>query len=169
MSRIHGISQVGWWDGHAAPTTGPTGTTTTWVGVTAQFTVPGRVFGISMYDGVAAPSAENYTIAVLTPDGGLYPAQTAAVMKLLAPNVAAKWHHLWFHKPIRIATATDYLIAAIYIAGGLYRTNTALAAPVTRNGITFKNSFQLTSLDINGAALVTNTNANAVDVLFQAD
>lgn len=80
-----------------------------------------------------------------------------------------KWHHLWFGKPIRIVVGDTYRLAAVFVGGGFYRTNAALTSPVTRNGIQFLNSWQTTSLDIGNAILTTNTNANALDVLFQAD
>jgi|SRR5689334_4592507 len=169
MPRIHGTPQAGWWDGHTLPTTGPTGTTTTWVGNTLKFTKTGRVFGISYYDGTGGASSESYAIGVLVADQPVYPEVGRSQMLVMAPNQSAKFMHIWFHKPLRIDTTTLWRVAVLYLGGGFYRTNNALTTPVTRNNIQLINGFQTTSLDIASSILTTNANANAVDVLFQAD
>lgn len=170
MPRIHGQQQVGWWDGHAAPAAGPIGTSTTWAGVSIKFTVPGRVFGLQLYDASAGTSPFfGSTYMVLISDGpGAGDKWTMAGLSF-GGTVAAKWHHLWLPKPYRVVTTDTYRLAGVFLGGGFYRTNAALTSAVTRNGIQFLSSWQTTSLDIGNATLTTNTNANALDVLFQAD
>jgi hypothetical protein len=82
---------------------------------------------------------------------------------------AAQWNQAWIHPNFRPTINTDYAILALFIGGGFYRTNAALASAVTRTGIRFVSSFQSTSLDLPAASFAENTNANAVDVLFLPD
>lgn len=168
MPRIHGATQVGWWDGHAAPTTGPTGTSTTWVGVQLQFTVAGRVYGAQMYDATGIAPAGWTTVAFGSADPE-YPDEIGIRSICLAPSQSAKFHHLWFAKPIRVNTSDTYRVMAYYLGGGFFRTNNALTSAVTRNGVKFLGSYQSTSLQTSFGTVTLNTNANAVDVLFLPD
>lgn len=160
--------QVGWWSGHANPTTGPTGTASTWVGNLVQFTAPGRVFGLQFFDGTGAGEGQ-YSYGVLLPDSPTHVDRAKMVLLYMTPGQVATWQHAWFSKPLRVTTGRDYRLAFMYLGGGFFRTNAALASAVTRNQVQFKFGFQTTSLDISGAGLTSNTNANAVDVLFQPD
>jgi hypothetical protein len=166
---FHGAPQVGWWTGHANPTTGPTGTSTTWVGVKLRFTVPGRVFGLRMFDTTASSGSPGYTYGVLTSEFPQPGDRGGAVYQALSLSLALGFHNLWFGKPFRITVGDTYRLGVLYVGGGFYRTNSALASAVTRNGITFVSSFQLTTLDLANATTTDNTNANAVDVLFLPD
>jgi hypothetical protein len=78
------------------------------------------------------------------------------------------WMNLWFRPWVRINTTDNYRVAML-VGTAYHRTNTALTVPVTNNGIQFISSFQSTTIDVVAATLTTNTNANGVDVLFQAD
>lgn len=156
-----------WW-GSTVPTTGPTGAATTWVGQVLKFTVPGRINGIRLYDAVSA-TGDTFLAAIV--DDTLSPSKYVAT-KALYPTAsqAARWHDLWFHPWVRVDTTHTYWVAVLYRGGGFFRTNSALAAgAVTHNDVQFINGFQSTTLSLADVALTTNTNANAVDVLFYPD
>lgn len=166
--NFHGAQQVGWWDGHAAPTTGPTGTATTWVGVKLAFPAPGRVFGVQFY-GPTGAATGNYTAGGICPDRLGYPDKMELRAYTSPDNATVRWNHMWFKRPYPVVTTQTYRIAVLYRGGGLYRTNNALTSAVTRNGIQFLHGFQSTALDMWGLLVTENANANAVDVLFQPD
>lgn len=167
MPRQHGKQSISWWSANV-PTTGPTGTTTTYVANLFRFTVPGRLNGIRFYD--ATGSVADSVIAFLIDDSfapGLYLASTHLS---LTPGQNPRWHQLWFHPFARVVTGHDYWVVVLYVGGGFYRNTGALAAgAVTRNGIQLVSGFQTTALDLSNVAPVMNTNANAVDVLFLPD
>jgi hypothetical protein len=168
VPRIHGQQQVGWWDGHAAPTTGPTGTSTTWVGLVVRFPAAGRVFGLQFYGGTDA-GAGNYTLGFICPQGIGYPDKLAIHGYTSPSDATARFQHLWLPRAFRVGTTEDYRMAVLYRGGGFFRTNNVLTTPVTRNGVTLVNGFQSTALDVISASVTVNANANAIDVLFQPD
>lgn len=165
--RDHGIPAVSWW-GNTVPTTGPTGTTTTWVGAVFRITVPGRIAGLRLWDATNAAPASSLAMLL---DDSFQPSLYAGVRGIqMAANQAAKWHQIWFRPWYRPAVGVDLFTVAMYVGGGFFRNNNALSAgPVTRNGIQFRNSFQSTALDLTNATPTLNLNANAVDVLFYPD
>lgn len=167
MPRIHGKQSASWW-GALAPAVGPTGTATTYVGAVLQFTVPGRVAGMRFWDG-AGPSP--FTTYMMLIDDSDAPGTYKAIRAIRVPaNTNPQWHQLWFHPWLRVDLTRTYWVVALYVGGGFFRNNTALAGgAITRNGIKFVSSFQSTALDLSNAVPVTNTNTNAVDVLFQPD
>lgn len=135
------------------------------MGVRLRFTVAGRVQGLRFYD---AWGGEGSTIL------GLIDWATPRMHRMFTryhqrAAHAAQWNQAWIHPNFRPVVNQDYAVVALYIGGGFYRTNTALASAVTRTGITFVSSFQSTSLDLPAASFAENTNANAVDVLFLPD
>lgn len=73
------------------------------------------------------------------------------------------WLQCWI-RPVLTLPADQYQVAVL-VNTDYQRTNTALASPVTHNGITFKHSWQTTSVYPPGATLTLNTNANGVDIL----
>src|SRR5579859_928910 len=113
MPRFHGTPKVGWWDGHVNPTTGPTGTTTTWVGGSFKFSQHGKVWGVSFWDGVGNLSSGQYSIGIFCSDNPVYPDFARSEMLVLAPNQSPKWHHIWFYKPIVVNTTDTYRAACL--------------------------------------------------------
>lgn len=166
--RDHGRADLFWWSSN--PTTGPTGTTTTWVGVRFSISAPGRITAIAFYDGWGAPNVSNNDSIVLLQDWTSNPRILHRAASYRSPIVSSgKWNIVWLHPLFRITPNTDYMALALYPGGGLYRNNSALTVPVTRNNITYKSSFQSTALDVMSASMTENTNANAIDVLFRPD
>lgn len=158
---------VSWW-GTNVPTTGPTGTSTTWVCVRFHVTVPGRLAGFRFYDGFIA-GGDNSVVGQLwtwTPNRQIL---RQGKYFWLGTGGANAWRQMWFRPWFRPVVGTDYLVAVAYSGGGFFRNNSALASAVTRNGITFVSSAQSTALLLSLAVLSENTNANAVDVLFYPD
>jgi len=164
VSVKHGAPALNWW-GLTTPTTGPTGTSTTWVGVALKFTAAGRVAGFRAYD---STGSSLQTVTCLLIDDTLSAATIKAVgIMRYGPGLTARWHQTWFRPWTRITVGNTYRLAVLYVGGGLFRTNNSLnSGPVTHNNIQFVNSFQSTALDLAGASLTLNTNANAVDLLF---
>lgn len=165
----HGKSSVSWWD-TTTPTSGPIGSATTWVGVQFRVTTPGKASGFRFYDGSAQPEA---TLFVLMEYAQTIGGGTTQRLPLAAKWFTWKsgamtlgWHQCWFRPHVALATGKDYIVAALFIGGGLYRTGAALASSVTHNNIQFENGFQSTALDISSATLTLNNNANGVDILY---
>lgn len=158
----HGKLAESWW-GTNTPTTGPVGTASTWVGVTLEFSVPGRIFGLRAYEELST-SAVQY---------GILAGATDTVIRCAPfpqPNAGANgWVQTWFRPTFRVTVGTTYKIGVLFINAHYFRNNTALVAPVTRNGISFVSSFQSTAINWFLTVPSSNSNANAVDVLFQAD
>lgn len=169
----HGKAAISWWD-TTVPTTGPTGAATTWVGVRFHVTVAGRICGMRFYDGFANPD-EVLLVVMDWATGNVVgsTSRTAALAKWFqwkTGSIGNQWQQTWVRPWFRPVVNRDYLVAAIYKGGGFFRTNAALAAPpVTHGHIAYMSSFQTTSLDLSAASLAENTNANAVDILFQED
>jgi hypothetical protein len=85
----------------------------------------------------------------------------------VSPN---DWSQTWLRPWLRIDTSHTYYVMQQFSVGLYFRNTNALAGgPVTRNGITFQQSFQTTQLYPLKTAPTLNSNANAIDVLFQAD
>lgn len=165
--RDHGVLANSWWDA-TIPTVGPTGTTTTRVGVRFRVTVPGRINGFRFYDSFGIGAA-NQTIFQLMDWATTRLIYVAESFQAPSANTAAQWNQKWFRPWFRPVVGHDYLLTALYIGGGFFRTNSSLTTPVTHNNITFVSSFQSTALDMSSASLTELTNANAVDILFQGD
>jgi hypothetical protein len=160
----HGRWRDSWWTTNT-PTTGPTGTSTTWIGVRLTFTVAGRVQGIRFYD---AWGGQGSTLVVMMDWATTRMYRMAGFYHQLALH-SAQWNNVWIHPNFRPTVNTDYAILALFVGGGFYRNNAALTSPVTRTGIRFVSSFQVNSLDLGSATFTENTNANAVDVLYLPD
>lgn len=168
MSERHGERTASWWD-TTVPVVGPTGTATTWVCARYVFARPGRLFGVRFYDGFS--NVSGVLVGVFSDPGasqewfdcGVFVSQGA---------LSARWNNIWLHPAKHIDTADIYSVCALYRGGGFYRTNnrvTSLGTPVFHGDIGLRSSFQSTNLDPGNVAITENLNANAVDVLFQAD
>jgi hypothetical protein len=164
--RSHGPLAASWF-GAAAPTTGPTGTSTTWIGNVVQFTVPGRVAGFRTYMGTSGGDSVLYAML----DRNLSPPKYVATKGgWPIAGQPASWQQVWFRPWVRINTSHTYWILAVYIGGFFYRNTNALSGgPVTRNGIKMVNGFQTTTLDLPNTSPTVNANVNSIDVLFYAD
>jgi hypothetical protein len=160
--RGHGKLADSWW-GATTPSTTPSGSTNTYVGVGMEFDVPGRVNGFRVWRPAASVSA-GFAL-FFTADHELMVAKAFRDIQLPSDG----WQQVWFNPWFRIDTSVWYWLAVYVKGGGWKRTNTALAADVVHNDIRFKRSFQSTSLDVVNVVLTENTNANGVDVLFQPD
>ena len=163
--RDHGIKAVTWWE-LAAPPTGPTGTATTWVGNAIQFSVPGRLAGLSRYDN----SVYDGNLVGWIWDFDANTNKLALVWRPRASTASNAWHQAWFRPWLRIVVGHRYYVAVLYQNGNFFRYNNRLATPPrTVNNIQFWNGFQSTALYPFATAPTTNTNANAIDVLFYPD
>jgi hypothetical protein len=164
--RDHGPLAVSWF-GSSAPTAGPTGTATTWVGNVLKFTQNGRVAGMRNYMGTSG--GDSVLMAFM--DRNLSPSKYVALKGgWPIAGLPASWQQVWFRPWVRINTAHTYWVLAIYIGGFFYRNTNALSGgPVTHSGIQMINGFQTTSLDLPGTSPTVNANVNSVDVLFYPD
>lgn len=160
--RDHGAPQVSWW-GATAPTTVNTGTSSTWVGVEFEVTQPGRVFGFRAWmiaGGVGPP------VAYLWVANGIF----LCAKGFKDVSYPAGFAQTWVHPTVRLVPSTLYRVAILYVGGHFSRTASALAGGnVTHGHITFAQSFQSTSLTPFNGTPTFNTNANAVDILWQPD
>jgi hypothetical protein len=164
----HGRLATSWW-GNTIPTAGPVGTVTTWMGVRFHCTVAGRILGFRFYDSWSSGAPAQYSICQLMDWATPRLLHRVGSIQPPAVNVAAKWNQIWVRPWFRITPNHDYYVVAFYIGGGIYRTNSILTSPVTHGDITFVSSSQTTVNDVVDASLSENTNANAVDILFQSD
>lgn len=165
--RDHGPPDLSWWN--STPTTGPTGTATTWVGIQFTVDVSCKLTGLAFYDGFAAPNtvAGDYCFgqAFTNGSGG----NPLCIGKFVAKtSLSNRWNFIWFHPQPILSTGVTYFAAVLYCGGGFFRNNNFLPAPGTlRNHIRMMASFQSTALDLVSAAITTNLNANAVDPLIR--
>jgi hypothetical protein len=165
--RDHGKPDLFWWT--ANPTTGPTGSTTTWVGVDFDVTVNGKITGIAFYDSWSDPATTAASYAIGQLQDVTSSVHHILVAKHFIPLAASgnKWNYIWFHPMIVASTSKHYRMAVLYNGGGFFRNNAALASPVTHNNIKFTSSWQSTALEIVNIVPTPNTNANALDVLLK--
>ena len=161
----HGRLADSWW-GATTPATGPVGTATTYVGMTMRFTANGRIFGFRYYrDPIVLNSRQ-----VLFFDYSNGNFLGACSFKEVAWS-ANGWQNVWVRPSIRVSSSVDrYRLAVLFWGAHYFRSNTALSGgPVTHNAIQMIDGWQTTNADPASATLSTNTNVNAVDVLFQPD
>lgn len=159
----HGTLATSWWS-LATPVTHVVLAARSYVGATFQFTAPGRICGFSAYvsSGTTPP---NWGIIWDTNTGKVV--RSAPFRQdVTAPNNV--WFQTWMRPWLRIDTSHGYRLIVL-MGNGYQRTNTALGTGVTHGVITMANCFQSTAIDPSGTTITTNTNANGVDVLFQAD
>lgn len=159
-----------WW-GSTAPTVGPTGTATTWVAARYVFNAPGRIFGVRFWDAFGSGPA-GVLVGIFSDvssqewfDAGVYFKPSGLILP-------SGWKNIWLRPAKRVDTADIYTVCALYRGGGFFRTNNAvpvLGTPVFHGHIGLRSSFQSTNLDPGNTSFAENLNANAVDVLFQAD
>lgn len=164
MPRIHGATALTWWAGATPPTT-VTLAANTYIGTRLQFTVNGRVAGFSIY---RRANEEGHWYALMWDEATSLIVATKRFRHYSPSPTSGQWRNEWFRPWFRVDTTATYRLA-VMVANDYQRTNAALAAPVTVNGIKYIAGFQSTSVAPNLVAATTNTNANAVDVLFQAD
>jgi hypothetical protein len=159
----HGKRADSWW-GTTTPPTGPVGTSATWVGTVANFTVNGRICGFRAY--INAGTSTDM-VAVLMDDSFNY--LGAYGFKDISAG-SNRWLQTWCRPWHRITVGTSYLLYVLFPQGHYYRHNSQLSPnPITNNHIEFQNGFQSTALAAYDAGITGNTNANAVDFLFQPD
>jgi len=148
---------------------GPTGTSTQFIGATYTFNVPGKVYGVRFY---RQWGAENSCYGMFWTDTHNKYLRGFSYHQLAAS--AARWNNVWFHPTIRIVPNDLYRVGVLFFLGDFYRTNNVLSAvgtPVFHGHIGLVSSWQTSNLDPAnpGTSITQNTNANAVDVLFQPD
>jgi hypothetical protein len=163
MPRIHGDTTPSWWSG-AAPPTFVSLSALTYVGAQVSFTVPGRIFGFSIYV-LAGTGNDHWVVFSDTSSQTLY---VVKHWKDFTIGASDRWLNTWIHPTFRVDTTLTYRVA-ILTGTAYFRWGSRLASPRTQNHITFLNGFQTTSIDPNAASPTFNTNANGVDVLFQPD
>jgi hypothetical protein len=166
MPRIHGEPAASWW-GTTTPPSGPNGTTPTYVGIDFEVLVAGRINGFRLYR-QAADSSTHYALlfGLQVQPGRLW------VAKAFVDDTAAAsgWQNAWIRPWFRPDPNTDYRLAIFFEAGKFFRQTNALGSgAVAHNNISFIHGWQNASLDIFSAGATVNSNANAVDILFQPD
>lgn len=164
MPRIHGATALTWWAGAVPPTTVVLAANT-YVGMRLQFTLAGRVAGFSVY---RRANEEGHWYALMWDEATNLVVASKRFRQYAPSPAAGSWRNEWMRPWFRVNTAATYRLA-VMCSNDYQRTGAALAAPVTVNGIKFLAGFQSTSVAPNLVATATNTNANAVDVLFQKD
>lgn len=160
--RDHGPLAESWWS--AVPTTGPVGTAATWIGISFDVTVPGRLAGFRAF--IDATENGNSVARLWYPDGQ---ENLVACIFHKRATTGNQWHQTWFRPWIRLTPGQECRFAVMFPHGRFYRNTSGLPAPVTHNHLTFNNGFQTTSLVPDIAALTLTTNANAIDLLFYPD
>jgi hypothetical protein len=159
----HGRLADSWWTSTVPPTAVALAAES-YVGVTFNVAVAGRLFGFRAYllTGVFAPA---WGVLWDTTTGSIVYARHF-FQQSVAPGPI--WYQQWMRPTLRMVLGHNYRLAVLM--GGQYaRQNAALVGPVTHTNIQFVNSFQSTAIEPHQATIVTNTNANGVDVLFQPD
>lgn len=164
MPRIHGATALTWWVG-ATPPTGVTLAANTYVGVRLQFTVPGRVAGFSVF---RRANEEGHWYALMWAESTGLVVATKRFRQYSPSPLVDQWRNEWIRPWFRVDTTETYRMA-VMINNDYQRHANALVAGVTVNGIRFLAGFQSTAAAPNLLAATINTNANAVDVLFQSD
>lgn len=151
------------WFGSTAPTTKNVGTASTWVGGVFDFAGPGRIFGFRAY---RLAGADQCPVAALWTGFQLLRAYNFRDVTVGADG----WTQCWIRPSFRINVSTSYAIAILFPGGHYSRTNTRFASgPVTVNGIVRSLGFQSTVLAPWTTSFTSNTNANGIDILWQAD
>lgn len=158
----HGIRAQQWWSTN--PLVGPTGTATTWVGVKFEVDCPGRLFGMRTYRSSGNSDA---------PFGIVWDETTGDIVaaKHWYPEImpSAGWRNAWIKPVVRLDETHTYFIAVMYYLGRFFRNTGGLSSDVVHDCIRFKSSFQSTALYPARGTTTTNTNTNAVDILFHPD
>jgi hypothetical protein len=163
MPRPHGKQASSWWS-TTTPATFVALAAITWIGTTANFTSSGRLAGVRVWN----PSGDPQPRIGLIWDATTLKCLRSVVFRQDVTIAVDTWLQAWFRPWFRVDTTHGYRVA-ILMGGGFRRNNAALVSPVTANGIQLLNSFQSTSVSPADASITTNTNANGVDFLFQAD
>ena len=161
--RDHGAPAVSWWN--SIPTTGPTGTATTWVGNQLFFDVPGRVAGFRFY--VANGQDGNSRCTMWNRDTVVVHVACVARPRITTGD---QWQQVWFRPWLRIDETSLWRFAVCYPGGKFFRNNSILTGfGISRNGMTFHRGFTTTSLTPEIATITELSNAHAVDLLFYPD
>lgn len=152
------------WFGANAPTTLNVGTAATWVGGVFDFGVNGRVFGFRAYRLAGSDVAP--VVVWFDTSGELLRATSFRDIVIGADG----WQQTWLRPSHRINTAHTYRLFVLFPQGHYSRNNAAFASgAVTHSNITRSAGFQSTNIAPWLTTLTTNTNANGIDVLWQAD
>ncbi len=163
MPRPHGAQASNWW-GSTAPTSGLVATGE-WVGVRFRATAAGRIAGFRAYLHTADSGTHIGVLVDFTTTNPL-----RAVLFFTTPPTADGWRNVWFRPWFRVTVGHDYVVFVLFTGGNWRRTVGALASAVTHGVITFVAGLVTTQLDpANSSGWTSSTNANGVDILFQAD
>ena len=160
--RGHGKLAQSWWAG--APPTFVSIAAATYVGVTFIPGVAGRIMGLAIF----LDASDNTQHWAILEDHTLQSTRAARSFFPIQQGASAGWRNLWLRPSIRVIVGHQYRLHCL-TNGSYHRQNAALTSPVTHNNLQFINSFQTTAIDPVVVTITTNTNANGVDVLFQAD
>jgi hypothetical protein len=161
MSRQHGTQATSWWSA-TAPPTNVTLSAVSWVGGVFQILAAGRICGFRVWLGGGQSMSPVFAMWDYSTDQ-LYTARGAVQY-----SGAGGWAQLWIRPWVR-PTISDLVSIACVMSNEYRRQNTALASTVTHGDIAFVKSFQSTSLSPWQVSPTYNTNANGIDLLFQAD
>jgi hypothetical protein len=152
-----------WW-GNLAVTTGPVGTSATWVGIQFGMEVAGRINGVGFY--VDMTEDGNYGFVIEDVAARVAVACHAGRVRVTSGNA---WQHSWFRPWFRYKLGTLYRLWVNYPHGKYFRRNAYLTGPIVRNNITYENGFQSTLQWPIGSTPTLNSNANALDIFYQPD
>jgi hypothetical protein len=161
--RIHGTKALSFYDN------GPVNvqqslSATSWIGVSFDVTQAGRFFGLACY----------FSAGDIPPRWGIIWDFTNSVLIAChmfnqSAQAATGWRRLWIHPTYRFTVGVNYRVAVLKSANYWRTVNQLAGGGQTINHVHFQNSFQSTALDPVSTAIGTNTNANGVDILYQAD
>jgi hypothetical protein len=164
MTGAHGQLAESWW-GATHPATGPVGTSTTYVGQNLDFTADGRIFGFRAYR--ENGSGDSGWALFWNLSGALLKAIEFRDVSITGGD---RWQNAWCHPTVRIDPAEHYFVVVLFSGGHYFRTNSIITGGgVTHGHIVFGDGFQTTNINPPRTTATSNTNANGVDVLFQAD
>lgn len=134
------------------------------MGVTLAFTVPGKLLGFRFYK----ENGDIFQVNAAIYDNSLFFFRATKAFYPATYAGPTGWQQAWICPQWRVDTTLEYrMIFGCF--SYYYRNNGALSSPVTHNGIQFRNSFTSTVISTIAVPPTTNTNANAIDVLFQPD
>lgn len=162
VGGTHGQRALTWW-GATVPPTRVTLAASTFIGVAFNVAVPGRIFGFSTY----LTSADNNDQWAVLWNHDTQKLQRVKEFFNIAQGASNGWRNTWVRPTFRAVPGTNYYLGVL-MGTAYFRQVAALATAVTHNSIQFTNGWQSTAIDPLGVTTL-NTNANGVDILFQAD
>jgi hypothetical protein len=163
--RDHGAPASSWW-GSSSPPSNVTNTVTTWVG---SFIVPTADIWLLGFRGWCPSTSSNpWTACIWNPTDASWTDPTIAFYNgfpnPVAPSLA--WLQAWIHPKRKLLSGTGYMMACTYHST-YSRHASQLTSPVTVGHLTFHNGWQSTAVWPPATSPTLNTNANAVDILYE--